>query len=147
MDINSYIPMRNLVLFLSYGIALSFFSCTSHLQSSNGIGKQTPSNVVEPTQQNFPLYAYLRKVPGVQVSVQGQDNVRVLVRGGSSISLENDPLFVIDNVPVGNSYAQAANMIDVNDIQYVSVLKDPSETSIYGFRGSNGIIMIKTKKN
>lgn len=139
--------MKNVILLLSYGLALSFFSCTSHLQSSNAVVKKIPSNVVEPTQQNFPLYAYLRKVPGVQVSVQGQDNVRVLVRGLSTIHMENDPLFVIDNVPVGNSYNQAASMVDVNDIQYVSVLKDPSETSIYGFRGSNGIIMIKTKSN
>lgn len=139
--------MKNAILLLSYGLALFFFSCTSHLQSSNGTVKKIPSNVVEPAQQNFPLYAYLRKVPGVQVSVQGQDNVRVLVRGISTINMQNDPLFVIDNVPVGNSYAQAANMVDVNDIQYVSVLKDPSETSIYGFRGSNGIIMIKTKRN
>ena len=140
--------MKNAILFLlSYGLTVSFFACTSHLQTSNTVIKKTPSNVVEPSQQNLPLYAYLRRVPGVQVSVQGQDNVRVLVRGLSTINMENDPLFVIDNVPVGNSYAQAANMVDVNDIQYVSVLKDPSETSIYGFRGSNGIIMIRTKSN
>ena len=139
--------MKNAILLLSCGFALNLFSCMSHLHSSNGIMKNIPTNVVEPTQQNLPLYAYLRKVPGVQVSVQGQENVRVLVRGMSTINMENDPLFVIDNVPVGNSYAQAANMVDVNDIQYVSVLKDPSETSIYGFRGSNGIILIKTKSN
>lgn len=139
--------MKNIILLLSYGLTVSFFSCMSHLHSSNGTVKQVPSNVVEPTQQNLPLYAYLRKVPGIQVAVQGDQDVRVLVRGLSSVNMGNDPLFVIDNVPVGNSYNQAANMVDVNDIQYVSVLKDPSDTSIYGFRGSNGIIMIKTKSN
>ena len=139
--------MKNIILLLSYGLALSFFSCTSHLHPSNGTVKKVPSNVVEPTQQDLPLYVYLRKVPGIQVSVQGDQDVRVLVRGLSSVNMSNDPLFVIDNVPVGNSYNQAAHMVDVNDIQYVSVLKDPSDTSIYGFRGSNGIIMIKTKSN
>jgi len=86
---------------------------------------------------------FLRRIPGVQVSGQG-NNVQVRVRGLSTISGDPSPLFVIDGVEVGNSYGDVA-FLDGNQIDKIRVLKDATSTSRYGFRGSNGVIVIKTK--
>lgn len=89
----------------------------------------------------------------------------IRVRGGTSVNASNEPLYVIDGVPIdataGNSQAnistynndffdqEAANplsMLNPNDIESIDVLKDASATAIYGSRGANGVIMITTKK-
>ncbi len=57
------------------------------------------------------------------------------------------PLYVVDGIPIGHSYFEANNAVSVFDIDYVEVLKDPTETAIYGRRGSNGVIVINTRKN
>lgn len=90
------------------------------------------------------LADYLRQVPGVNVMGSG-DNASVTIRGTSSFSMSNSPLFVIDGSAVGNSYSQANNTVNPRDIDYVRVLKGP-DTSIYGVRGANGVIEIVTKK-
>ncbi len=74
-------------------------------------------------------------------------NTSILVRGISSITGGNDPLFVIDGFPVNNSgVGNPLNTINPNDIESIDVLKDASATAIYGSRGSNGVIIITTKK-
>ncbi len=90
------------------------------------------------------LADYLRRVPGVLVT-GSSGNYSVLIRGISSISGSNEPLYVIDRMQVG-SYEQATAMVDPNDIAYVEVLKDVASTTAYGMRGSNGVIIIHTKK-
>jgi len=76
-------------------------------------------------------------------------NIRI--RGGSSMSASNDPLIVIDGVPVDNAtgvsgMANPLSTINSNDIETFTVLKDASATAIYGSRASNGVIIITTKK-
>ncbi len=93
------------------------------------------------------------RIAGVQVNSNsgrpgGQTSIRI--RGFSSISTTNNPLYVIDGVilPVG-SQTQNSNAIDFlnpNDIASVEVLKDASSTAIYGARGANGVILITTKR-
>lgn len=68
-------------------------------------------------------------------------NVRVRVRGGMSITQNNDPLYIVDGVQVEN----ALNAISPQDIQNIDVLKDAAATAIYGARGANGVIVITTK--
>ncbi|MGE5520447.1 MAG: SusC/RagA family TonB-linked outer membrane protein, partial [Candidatus Dadabacteria bacterium] len=68
-------------------------------------------------------------------------NVRVRVRGGISITQNNDPLYIVDGVQVEN----ALNVIAPQDIQSIDVLKDAAATAIYGARGANGVIVITTK--
>ena len=72
------------------------------------------------------------------------------IRGGASLNASNDPLIVIDGVPVSNDAApgmsNALSSINPNDIESFSVLKDASATAIYGSRASNGVIIITTKK-
>src|SRR5690606_11788990 len=74
----------------------------------------------------------------------------IRIRGGASLNASNDPLIVIDGVPVSNSSISGAanplNLINPNDIENFTVLKDASATAIYGSRASNGVILITTKK-
>jgi iron complex outermembrane receptor protein len=93
------------------------------------------------------------KIPGVQITNAGGDptaNSTIRIRGGSSMSASNDPLIVIDGVPIDNSSVSgmpnALNLLNSNDIESFTVLKDASATAIYGSRASNGVILITTKK-
>lgn len=94
------------------------------------------------------------KVAGVNVtSNSGEPGVgtQIRIRGGSSLNASNDPLIVIDGVPmdnnkVGNSASNLLSTINPQDIESFNVLKDASATAIYGSRGSNGVIIITTKK-
>ncbi|MDO5524207.1 MAG: TonB-dependent receptor [Bacteroidia bacterium] len=75
----------------------------------------------------------------------------IRIRGGSSMSASNDPLIVIDGVPVDNTTGVSGmvnplSTINSNDIETFTVLKDASATAIYGSRASNGVIIITTKK-
>lgn len=93
------------------------------------------------------------KVAGVTVTGNdgtpgGGANIRI--RGGSSLNASNAPLIVIDGVALDNNGAQGLanplSMVNPQDIATYSVLKDASATAIYGSRGSNGVIIITTKK-
>ncbi len=91
------------------------------------------------------------KTPGVQITTAGGEpgaGATIRIRGGSSLSASNDPLIVIDGVPVDNSIAGMRNplsTVNPNDIETFTVLKDASATAIYGSRASNGVIIITTK--
>ncbi|QNE38789.1 TonB-dependent receptor [Hymenobacter sp. NBH84] len=93
------------------------------------------------------------KVAGVQITTGGGapgSATTIRIRGGSSLNASNDPLIVIDGVPVDNSgvsgAANALSLINPNDIETYTVLKDASATAIYGSRASNGVILITTKR-
>ena len=94
------------------------------------------------------------KVAGVNVtSNSGEPGVgtQIRIRGGSSLSASNDPLIVVDGVPmdnnkVGDTGSNVLSTINPQDIESFNVLKDASATAIYGSRGSNGVIIITTKK-
>jgi TonB-linked SusC/RagA family outer membrane protein len=93
------------------------------------------------------------KVAGVSViSNNGRpgSGSTIRIRGGSSLIASNDPLIVIDGVPLDNNAISGASnglsFINPNDIESFSILKDASASAIYGTRGSNGVILITTKK-
>ena len=93
------------------------------------------------------------KMAGVQViSNSGAPGAgsTIRIRGGASLNASNSPLIVIDGVPVDNGGAAGSvnplNLINPADIENFTVLKDPSAAAIYGSRGSNGVILITTKK-
>lgn len=90
------------------------------------------------------LADYLKRVPGVTVTPQG-GSYRVMIRGMSSVSGSNEPLYVVNREQY-NSYDAAASAVDPNDIDRVTVLKDVASTSSYGMRGANGVIVIRLKK-
>ncbi len=95
------------------------------------------------------------KIAGLQISNGGGapgEGSLIRIRSGSSLSANNDPLFVIDGVPVdsGGGGVQGGRnplaSINPNDVASVTVLKDASATAIYGSRASNGVVIITTKK-
>lgn len=97
--------------------------------------------------------AMVGKVAGVNV-VTGSgapgSGATVRIRSGASLSASNDPLFVIDGVPIDNSEIEGASniigAINPDDIETFTILKDASATAIYGSRASNGVIVITTKR-
>lgn len=92
------------------------------------------------------------RVAGVNVTSDGAPGggSTIRIRGGASLGASNDPLIVIDGLPISNSTVGGSTSvlasINPNDIESFSVLKDASSTAIYGSRASNGVIIITTKK-
>jgi iron complex outermembrane receptor protein len=93
------------------------------------------------------------KLPGVVItSISGApgETSTIRIRGVTSINASTDPLIVVDGVPLSNVIAggtvNVMSMINPNDIENITVLKDASATAIYGSRGSSGVILITTKR-
>src|SRR5213079_726737 len=104
------------------------------------------------------------RAAGVEVTRNNGEpgaGVQVLIRGGSSISNSNEPLYVVDGVPIYNEpteppgYAAAGtpplprnplNLLNPSDISSITILKDASATAIYGSRAANGVILVETRK-
>jgi TonB-linked outer membrane protein, SusC/RagA family/TonB-dependent outer membrane receptor, SusC/RagA subfamily, signature region len=100
-----------------------------------------------------PLELVSGKTAGVQVTPNSGapgSGATVRIRGGSSLSASNEPLYVIDGVPVDNDgisgTRNAMSMLNPNDIESMTILKDASASAIYGSRASNGVVLITTKK-
>ncbi len=107
-----------------------------------------------------PINALAGQMSGLQVSASGSGpggSTKVLVRGVNSLTGSNEPLYVIDGVPVDNTggvaggqfggfdYGSAINNINMDDIESISVLKGGAASALYGSRGQNGVIMITTR--
>ena len=107
------------------------------------------------------LSAISGKVAGVSVSSTGGtgSSVSMVIRGATSLSNDNQPLFVVDGVPIANSlnnvgemgrdnkvdYGNAISSINPDDIADISILKGPSAAALYGSRAGNGVVLITTK--
>ena len=128
-------------------MGLLFVSCQSSNTTSSAPKPTGDSKSITTAEGNngLTLVNYLRRVPGVQVDQRGGD-VSVMIRGASSIGGSNQPLFVVNNSPVGINYQDAVNAVDVNDIKTVNVIQATEGQQLYGIRGSNGVIQIITKK-
>ncbi|WP_353124829.1 SusC/RagA family TonB-linked outer membrane protein [Parapedobacter pyrenivorans] len=101
------------------------------------------------------------KVPGVAISSTGGtgSSVSMVIRGATSLSSDNQPLFVVDGVPIANTlnnvsqigrdnkvdYGNAISSLNPDDIESVSILKGPSAAALYGSRAGNGVVLITTK--
>jgi TonB-dependent SusC/RagA subfamily outer membrane receptor len=114
--------------------------------------REAPSNTTvtaedirsNPTQ---PIEKVLQaKVPGVWVTRTADGGIAVLIRGQTSVYGEQQPLYVVDGVPIQPGPGGALTGINPYDIESIEVLKDAADTAMYGMRGSNGVIVVKTKK-
>ncbi|QIA07299.1 SusC/RagA family TonB-linked outer membrane protein [Draconibacterium halophilum] len=89
--------------------------------------------------------AIVGKVAGVQMVGQAGSKLgqsgKIRIRGAISLTSDSDPLYVVDGIPVGDP-----NVVDMNDVESVNVLKGPNATALYGQRAEYGVIMITTKK-
>jgi TonB-dependent SusC/RagA subfamily outer membrane receptor len=130
-------------------LIISMLISCSVSQTSTSIhepGTTASSNQISPDNPSISLADYLKRIPGVQVTRNGSGNVQVLVRGNNTMSDQREPLFVINGVNAGFGYEHAEPLVAVTDIAHVQVLKSGQETAMYGMQGSNGVIVITTKK-
>jgi len=122
---------------------LIFFSCeinkTTVSNSSNIYDSRTLKN-----RSSISLLNKIRTSPGIIIQGNDEENARVYTRGINSINFQKEVLFVLNGFQVG-TFSQIFNILDPNDIKSIQVLKNGSDLAIYGFRGSGGVILIKTK--
>jgi TonB-dependent SusC/RagA subfamily outer membrane receptor len=122
--------------------------------------QQVDGEALSNTSRISPISGLMGQVAGLQIGESGSGaggSQKILIRGANSLTGSNDPLFVVDGVPIDNSggssgglfggfdYGNAANNINADDIESVTVLKGGAASALYGARGQNGVIMITTK--
>ncbi|MCY1723204.1 SusC/RagA family TonB-linked outer membrane protein [Prolixibacteraceae bacterium Z1-6] len=125
------------------------------------VGKVSGEELTRVVQENV-LNSMAGKVAGVTISSTGGtgSTVNMVIRGATSMSTDNQPLFVVDGVPMSNTannvggfgkdnrvdYGNAIADLDPETIENVSILKGPSAAALYGTRAGNGVVLITTKK-
>lgn len=128
---------------LSMLIAVLLVGCASSGEVS-GTKRSHPSADVSVRNPSITLADYLKRVPGVQVFGSGS-SAQVMVRGATSVNGETSPLFVVDGSRYGRDFTKIQNMVPVNSINSIQVLKGVEASSAYGMQGSAGVIVIRTK--
>ncbi|PWJ59554.1 TonB-linked SusC/RagA family outer membrane protein [Dyadobacter jejuensis] len=124
------------------------------------VGKVDGKDISRVAQENV-LNSLSGKVPGVTISQTGGagSSVSMVIRGATSLSNDNQPLFVVDGVPIANTlnnitqvgsdnrvdFGNAISSLNPDDIESVSILKGPSAAALYGSRAGNGVVLITTK--
>ncbi|AWW00227.1 TonB-dependent receptor plug domain-containing protein [Arcticibacterium luteifluviistationis] len=150
------------IILVSLSILL-FSSCRNRPSSSNNSNYET-NNVVDDgftkkdrrsssssakslkvDDENVTIENYLRQMPGLNVNGSGY-NASVTVRGVKTMYGASEVLFVVDGVPLSGGLGEVQALVQVRDIANLTILKDGSATALYGNRGGNGVIIIKTKK-
>jgi TonB-linked SusC/RagA family outer membrane protein len=124
------------------------------------IGEVDGKDISRVAQENV-LNSLAGKVPGVTISSTGGtgSSVSMIIRGATSLSNDNQPLFVVDGVPIANTlnnisqigndnrvdYGNAISSINPDDVESVSILKGPNAAALYGSRAGHGVVLITTK--
>lgn len=125
------------------------------------VGKVTGDELTRVAQENV-LNSMAGKVSGVTINSTGGagSTVSMVIRGATSMSTDNQPLFVVDGVPLANTvnnvggfgsdnrvdYGNAIADLDPESIESISILKGPSAAALYGTRAGNGVVLVTTKK-
>jgi len=116
----------------------------SESRESSSISAET----IDPAERGHPasfLSDLLRgSTAGVVVS-GSNGGITVRIRGGSSVYGSNDPLYVVDGMPVRPMAGGTLPSINPHDVKSITILKDAAATSLYGSRGANGVIVVETK--
>ena len=138
---------------LSHGLLLALaVGCSSRSANAPRPKPAEPSTITAEQIQrqgasDEPLEKILQgRVAGVSVSRAADGGIAVRIRGVSSIYGSNEPLYVLDGIPITPGPNGSLSGINPYDIESIKVLKDPVDTAMYGSRGANGVIIIKTKK-
>lgn len=111
---------------------------------TGALSRVTEEQIKERPVQNA-LQALQGKVTGVDISSNNRPGelASIRIRGNRSINASNEPLYVVDGIPLASG---SMTDINPNDISSIEVLKDASATAIYGSRGANGVVLVQTKK-
>ncbi|AWV99260.1 SusC/RagA family TonB-linked outer membrane protein [Arcticibacterium luteifluviistationis] len=113
-------------------------------QTTGAISQVTAKQISEMPLTNV-AQALQGRVAGVDVSQSGSkpgSTPKILIRGRRSFQANNDPLYVVDGIPLAGGYED----FNPNDVQSLEILKDATATAIYGARGANGVVLITTKR-
>ena len=86
------------------------------------------------------------RFPGVYVVRTPSGGFSVRIRGAGTVSGSAEPLYVVDGIPVEATPGRGLDWLNPADIERIDVLKNPAETSMYGLRGANGVVVITTKR-
>ncbi len=86
------------------------------------------------------------QVAGVQVVRHAGGGISFRIRGTGSLNADNEPLYVVDGMPVNIAPGRGLDWLSPGDIQRIEILKDASTTSMYGVRGANGVVLITTRR-
>jgi TonB-dependent SusC/RagA subfamily outer membrane receptor len=128
--------------------ALLVIGCKSSPRSTETAPPRTSDVTSEDIQRapGQPIEEILKgRVAGVTVT-RTDGGIAVRIRGASSIYSSNEPLYVLDGIAIQPGPGGSLTGIDPYDIESIEVLKDPADTALYGMRGANGVILIKTKR-
>ena len=128
---------------------------TSKVKDATGVISRISAKEIENAPMGASVESLLQgKSPGVNVQIQSASPtspISVVIRGASSLSGDNQPLWVIDGVPQYSSttsgdVANTLYNLNLNDVQSIDILKDASATAVYGSRAANGVVIVTTKK-
>ena len=86
-----------------------------------------------------------QRVAGINLSETSDGRIKVRIRGITSFTSDNQPLFVVDDVPVDPDPDGSLPGVTLTEIESIKVYKDPADTSRWGMRGANGVIVVRTK--
>jgi len=133
--------------------AVALFVACSHRTRSQPATRNTPPGTVltaddirrSPGQSLEQLL--LARVPGLIITRAPDGHAVLHLRGTTTFMGDEEPLFVIDGIPLGPNAAGNLAVINPHDIETVQVLRDAAATALYGIRGANGVIIIRTKQN
>jgi len=88
----------------------------------------------------------LARVPGLTIERAADGHSKLIIRGKNTLVGDDEALFVVNGIPLGPAVGGNLSAINIHDIETVQVLRDAAATSAYGVRGSNGVIIIRTKQ-
>jgi TonB-dependent SusC/RagA subfamily outer membrane receptor len=139
-----FISVFLMSLILTSGCATTGTS-NSINSSSSSSGSSARSDTIEVHDPSLSLADYIRRAGGVSVhNIDGQTRIRI--RGNLSFNSTSEPLFVIDGVRSGNNYDRVENIVPLDFIQSIQVLKGSDASTRYGLAASSGAIIITTKR-
>ena len=140
---------------LRFGLLVGLISGCAHGKAT---GEGEGDNAPEPSKPvtaediqragNEPIErALMAKVPGVWITRTPDGGIAIRIRGTTSLNASNAPLYVVDGMAIQAGPNGSLTGINPYDIETIEVLKDAASTSMYGSRGANGVIIIKTKRS
>jgi len=142
--------MRNASNILVQGIAVAVLAACSHHARTGGTpaparGADVTAEDMRTSPERSIEQQLMAKVPGITVSRTSSGALAIQIRGGTSLFGNNNPLYVVDGLAIEAGPEGEMPGINPYDIESIKVLKDTEAMTMYGSRGANGVIVIKTK--
>ncbi len=128
--------MKNIILLI-----FILFSCNTSIKKNLNV--YNPNELILSKSSNISLLNRIRSNPGIYIE-GGGENAKIYTKGITSINNQKEVLFILNGVQVGK-FSQIVNILNPESIKSITVLKNANDIAIYGFRGSGGVILIKTQ--